>query len=74
MLFEKTKKTLKAVAVVHYVVFIIAVIMMLLNSNGIVESPLLNIIIQPAWIYYVMYIIYSLLIAIPITVFLHKNK
>lgn len=74
MLFEETKKKLKAAAIAHYIILVIAIIMMLLNINEVVKSPLLNMVIQPAWIYYVVWIIYSLLIAVSITVFLHKNK
>lgn len=74
MLFEETKEKLKAAAIAHYVILVIAIVMLLLNSNGIVKSPLLNMVIQPAWIYYVVWIIYSLLIAVSITVFLYKNK
>ena len=74
MLFEETKQKLKAAAIAHYIILVIAIIMMLLNTNGIVKSPLLNMVIQPAWIYYVVWIIYSLLIAVSITVFLIKHS
>ena len=74
MLFEETKKKLKVVAIAHYVILVIAIVMMLLNSNGVVKSPLLNMVIQPAWIYYIVWIIYSLLIAVSVTVFLIKHS
>lgn len=74
MLFEETKKKLKVIAVIHYIFAIIGIIMIVLNNNGIVKSPLIAALIQPTWIYYAMYVLYSLLIAIPITVFLLKNR
>ena len=74
MLFEETKKKLKIIAVIHYIVSIIGIIMIILNNNGIIRSPLIAALIQPTWIYYAMWVLYSLLIAIPITVFLFKHR
>ena len=74
MLFEETKKKLKVIAVIHYICSIIGIIMIVLNNNGIIRSPLIEALIQPAWIYYAMWVLYALLIAISITVFLFKHR